>query len=166
MFSRFNKKLHLECTAPFLGYVSIPDELGGTIKGDARLYRDMAFLDGHLKFLDLSLWIRPATSSGAWSRQNMISGFKAIERCNPQTNLLPGHEVVCRSFKNLLICQPVVSLQDLQVDEAPILYFTVKTHTDDDNASVLAVDMRTKKIMGVAPFFQRFEVINFTYMHT
>jgi hypothetical protein len=54
----------------------------------------------------------------------------------------------------------------LQVDEAPILYFTVKTHTDDDNASVLAVDMRTKKIMGVAPFFQRFEVINFTYMHT
>jgi hypothetical protein len=70
MFSRFNKKLHLECTAPLLGYVSIPDELGGTIKGDARLYRDMAFLDGHLKFF----WTWQLSPCGSGRRLPVVLG--------------------------------------------------------------------------------------------
>ncbi|CAN6329590.1 unnamed protein product [Urochloa humidicola] len=155
---------------PLLGYVSLPDDLGRIAKrkGDARLYRDIAFLDGHLKCVDLSsrsLWIRPATTScGAWSQQYMISSFKEIEDSNQGTDLLPGHEGVYSSFRNLLVCQPVVGLEDDH--DARILYFTIKTHHNDDHASVLEVDMVTKKIQGVAPFFSRYEIINFTYVHT
>ncbi|CAN6195489.1 unnamed protein product [Urochloa humidicola] len=153
---------------PLLGYVSLPDDLGriAKLKGDARLYRDIAFLDGHLKCVDLSsrsLWIRPATRSGAWSQQYMIRSFKEIEDSNQRTNLLPGHKDVYPSFRGLLVCQPVIGLED---DNARILYFTIKTHQKDDHASVLAVDMVTKKIQGVAAFFSRYEIINFTYVHS
>ncbi|TKW08109.1 hypothetical protein SEVIR_6G007100v4 [Setaria viridis] len=157
-------------TIPVLGYVSLPDELRRTakLKSDARLYRDIAFLDGHLKCVDLasrSLWIRPATTSGVWSQQYKITSFKEIEVNNPRTNLFPGQRGVYRqSFRNLLVCQPVVGLQD--DDAARILYFTVKVDQTDAEAAVLGVDMESKKILGVAPFFSRYEVINFNYVHT
>ncbi|XP_022683184.1 uncharacterized protein LOC111257594 [Setaria italica] len=154
---------------PVLGYVSLPDELRRTAKrGDARLYRDIAFLDGHLKCVDLlsrSLWIRPATISGVWSQQYKFRSFKEIEVNNPGTNLFPGQRGVYReSFRHLLVYQPVVGLQD--DDAARILYFTVKVDQTDAEASVLGVDMESKKILGVAPFFSRYEVINFNYVHT
>ncbi|RCV29344.1 hypothetical protein SETIT_6G005500v2 [Setaria italica] len=154
---------------PVLGYVSLPDELRRTAKrGDARLYRDIAFLDGHLKCVDLlsrSLWIRPATTSGVWSQQYKFRSFKEIEVNNPGTNLFPGQRGVYReSFRHLLVCQPVVGLQD--DDAARILYFTLKVDQTDDEASVLGVDMESKKILGVAPFFSRYGTINFNYVHT
>ncbi|CAN6343548.1 unnamed protein product [Urochloa humidicola] len=100
---------------------------------------------------------------GAWSQQYMISSFKETEDSNQGTDLLPGHKGVYESFRYLLVCQPVIGLED---DDARILYFTIKTHQNDDHASVLGVDMVTKKIQGVAPFFSRYEIINFTYVHT
>ncbi|KAF8712634.1 hypothetical protein HU200_028391 [Digitaria exilis] len=118
---------------PLVGYVKLPDELRRTarFRGDACLYRDMVFLDNHLKCVDLptrSLWIRPwpATTGGDWS-----------------------HTSVCRSFTGLNIRQPVVGLHD---DDARILYFVVKTDLTAAKGSVIALDLSTRKILGVSPF--------------
>ncbi|CAL5051262.1 unnamed protein product [Urochloa decumbens] len=152
---------------PLLDYVPLPDYLIRTarFKGDARLYRDIAFLNNHLKCVDLgslSLWIRPATTSGAWSRQYMIRNFKEIVSNNSRINLLPGHI----SFNGLRVCRPVVDLQ--HDDDARILYFTVKkVHRTDLIESMLAVDLLTKKILAVAPFVIRYTMMyDFAYMHT
>ncbi|KAF8776681.1 hypothetical protein HU200_003409 [Digitaria exilis] len=67
-----------------------------------------------------------------------------------------------RPLPYLFVCQPTVDLQD----DARVLQFTVKMHRLHDQASVLAVDMVDKKILGVTPFFSRFAVINFTHVHS
>nr|CAB3466260.1 unnamed protein product [Digitaria exilis] len=153
---------------PLLGYVKLPDDLRRMAKrkGDARLYRDIAFVDGNLKCVDLStrsLWSRQATTSfsGGWSQQYKIASFKEIEdSSNPCPDLLPGYKSMPhRSFSYLFVCQPIVDLQD----DARVLQFTVKMHRLHDQASVVAVDMVDKKILGVTPFFSRFAVINFTH---
>ncbi|KAF8667525.1 hypothetical protein HU200_052721 [Digitaria exilis] len=155
---------------PLLGYVKLPDDLRRMAKrkGDARLYRDIAFVDGNLKCVDLStrsLWSRQATTSfsGGWSQQYKIASFKEIEdSSNPCPDLLPGYKSMPhRSFSYLFVCQPIVDLQD----DARVLQFTVKMHRLHDQASVVAVDMVDKKILGVTPFFSRFAVINFTHRY-
>nr|CAB3479687.1 unnamed protein product [Digitaria exilis] len=156
---------------PLVGYVKLPDELRRTarIGGDARLYRDMVFLGNHLKCVDLptrSLWIRPwpATTGGDWSLRYMIRSFKEVANRNPRVNLLPGHTSVCRSFTGLNIRQPVVGLHD---DDARILYFVVKTDLTAAKGSVIALDMSTRKILGVSPFVTRHKFkYDFTYMPT
>ncbi|KAF8748383.1 hypothetical protein HU200_012926 [Digitaria exilis] len=154
---------------PLVGYVKLPDELRRTarFRGDACLYRDMVFLDNHLKCVDLptrSLWIRPwpATTGGDWSRRYMIRSFKEVANINPRVNLLPGHTSVCRSFTGLNIRQPVVGLHD---DDARILYFVVKTDLTAAKGSVIALDLSTRKILGVSPFVARHKY-DFTYMPT
>ncbi|KAF8712635.1 hypothetical protein HU200_028392 [Digitaria exilis] len=165
---------HLKCgehnkALPLVGYVKLPDELRRTarFRGDACLYRDMVFLDNHLKCVDLptrSLWIRPwpATTGGDWSRRYMIRSFKEVANINPRVNLLPGHTSVCRSFTGLNIRQPVVGLHD---DDARILYFVVKTDLTAAKGSVIALDLSTRKILGVSPFVARHKY-DFTYMPT
>lgn len=159
-----------QAAIPLLGYASLPDDLRRMAKrsGDARLYRDIAFLDGHLKCVDLSslaLWSRPASTSfsGGWSHQYKIASFKEIVDNSPPTNLLPGYKGMShRSFSNRFVCQPIVDLHD----DGRVLHFTVKMHQLHDQASVVAVDMVDKKILGVTPFFSRFAVINFTHVHS
>ncbi|KAF8757512.1 hypothetical protein HU200_010816 [Digitaria exilis] len=109
---------------PLLGYVSLPEDLRRNAKVD----------------------------NDAGSTQYEIESFRAIEDSSPpRTNLFPGHEGVYRSsFRHLLVCQSVVGLRD----DGRTLYFTVKTHSEDDHPSVIAVDMVEKKILQVAPSLQ------------
>nr|CAB3481852.1 unnamed protein product [Digitaria exilis] len=104
----------------------------------------------------------PATTGGDWSRRYMIRSFKEVANINPRVNLLPGHTSVCRSFTGLNIRQPVVGLHD---DDARILYFVVKTDLTAAKGSVIALDLSTRKILGVSPFVARHKY-DFTYMPT
>ncbi|KAF8776726.1 hypothetical protein HU200_003458 [Digitaria exilis] len=134
---------------PLLGYVSLPEDL----RRNAKVDNDAGSTAG---YSEVRQW--------GWIQQYEIESFRAIEDSSPpRTNLFPGHEGVYRSsFRHLLVCQSVVGLRD----DGRTLYFTVKTHSEDDHPSVIAVDMVKKKILQVAPFFSRFNIIGFTYVHS
>ncbi|RCV12845.1 hypothetical protein SETIT_2G300400v2 [Setaria italica] len=113
-----------------LRYVT-PMQNNKTLKGDVRLYRDIAVVGDRLKYdtkiMDSTdVKVHNKLCPKAWRDEGMA--------------LSP--------FRELDACQPVLGLQE----DADVVYFTTKIDRGDADARVVSVDMRKKELLGVAAF--------------
>uniref|UniRef100_A0A0A9FPR2 DUF1618 domain-containing protein n=1 Tax=Arundo donax TaxID=35708 RepID=A0A0A9FPR2_ARUDO len=67
-------------------------------------------------------------------------------------------------FKRFDICQPTLDLHE-DDDDCDIVYFMTKVNHQDKDAWVVAVDMKTKTLQGVAQF-DAGRYITFAYLHS
>ncbi|CAL4909571.1 unnamed protein product [Urochloa decumbens] len=110
------------------------------------------------------------SSSDDWRMECAIGSSDDI--CvddNPHLELLPRPEDKegrpLPPFKGLAICHPALSLSGDGDDDT--VYFMNKMFPGDDKAWVIAVNMRTKELLGVARFAaERTDVVIFTYAHS
>ncbi|CAL4894870.1 unnamed protein product [Urochloa decumbens] len=110
------------------------------------------------------------SSSDDWGMECEIESSDDI--CvddNPHLELLPRPEDKegrpLPPFKGLAICHPALSLSS--DGDHDTVYFMNKMFPGDDKAWVIAVNMRTKELVGVARFAaERTDVVIFTYAHS
>ncbi|KAK3132622.1 hypothetical protein QOZ80_6AG0525290 [Eleusine coracana subsp. coracana] len=176
---------------PVLRYVLLPQplQMNKSLKGDANLYQNIAIVNNRLKYVELQLHWKPSVvcrgyltdgwmaaifsrpisclDHDGWRRDCKMDSKELNVHGNPQFELLPkllnDEGMSLPPFKRLDVCQPVLGLQD----DADVLYFTTKINRSCDDAWVTAVDMRKKKLLGVAPFAGGRTVgINFAYVQS
>ncbi|CAN6336798.1 unnamed protein product [Urochloa humidicola] len=110
------------------------------------------------------------SSSDDWGMECEIESSDDI--CvddNPNLELLPRPEDnegrPLPPFKGLVTCHPALSLSGDDGDDT--VYFMNKMLPGDDKAWVIAVNMRTKELRGVARFAaERTEAVTFAYAHS
>ncbi|TVU36670.1 hypothetical protein EJB05_18614, partial [Eragrostis curvula] len=180
---------------PSLRYVALPPSiLPGRYKGgDPRLSRDIAVVkdkEGHMiKFVALQIHWKPGQSpfdkdgwvSRTWKRPvsatcleedawvvvcTRESSHIPVDR-NPHFQVLP--KLLDREgkpmapFRGIDVCQPTLSLSE----DNGTVYFMAKKNQYDEKAWVIAVDMRTNQLQGVAEFAaERTVFIRFAYAHS
>ncbi|CAN6171951.1 unnamed protein product [Urochloa humidicola] len=175
---------------PPLRYVPLPvTRPKKKLNGEPRLSRDIAVVDGRLKYVELQLhwknsvvvrgarlkdgWIattysRAITSllEDAWRKDYEVdSNYMNFEH-DPLTKLLPkmfnDEGMPLPPFKRLDVCQSTLAL-----DHRDIVYFMTKFERKDAKAWVVAVDMKEKVLHAVCPFSaERNTFIYFSYMHS
>lgn len=165
--------------------------------GEARLHRDIAIIGGFIKYVELetvpSLFSNHQYASDGWmawrySRPLAVANSVAaiisssddwriecsIESSSDiSVNTTPHFELLPRRhdnegqplplFKGVTICHPVLSLSD----DDNTVYFMNKIVPGDDKAWVIAVNMVTKELLGVAKFAaERTQEVPFAYAHS
>ncbi|CAL5080181.1 unnamed protein product [Urochloa decumbens] len=175
---------------PPLRYVPLPvTRPKKKLRGEPRLCRDVAVVDGRLKYVELQLhwknsvvvrgarlkdgWIaatysKAATSSleDTWSKDYEVDSNCMNFKNDPLTKLLPkmfnDEGMPLPPFKRLDVCQPTLAL-----DHHDTVYFMTKFERQDAKAWVVVVDMKKKVLQAVCPFSaERNTFINFAYMHS
>lgn len=174
-------------TISILSYVPVPSSIDKDRepRGDARLWRNIAVIQGRFKYVELkvhrkpsliydgrytttgdwaaAIFSRPAESSDddSWRQDCYIDTTKSND---PRLNLLPNKKGrAAQPLKMFHIRQPVLGLQQ----GADILFFTAKPARLSENAWVVATDMRKKALHGVAAFSAARTVgIDFAYIES
>ncbi|XP_062204833.1 uncharacterized protein LOC133906889 [Phragmites australis] len=147
--------------------------------------RDIAFVEGHIKYVEMPMNVKTSTScvaskAATWS-------MPATTSCQEDTWLLEGNIEVSkiRDDENLLCSEllrmwkydegkPKPTMESLHTGHPTlslrnngIVYFMTKVASMDSKACVIAVDMSEGTIQGVARFgAERTGGISFTYMHS
>ncbi|KAK3150357.1 hypothetical protein QOZ80_3AG0232200 [Eleusine coracana subsp. coracana] len=183
---------------PILSFVPTPSSIDKdkVPRGDARLWRNIAVVDGRLKYVELQLhwdptllseglyitdgWVaatfsRPTDISSSdnngdssWRQDCYIDTKKNNFRNDPLLKLLPkASSYDCR--------KPALPLERLHIRQpvlglqegADIIFFTAKVGRLSENAWVVALDIRNKALVGVAAFSAaRIVGIDFAYIQS
>ncbi|KAK3155040.1 hypothetical protein QOZ80_2BG0198050 [Eleusine coracana subsp. coracana] len=171
-----------ETQNPKLRYIPLPDELRAELnmdQDDARLFRDIAFVDGRIKFVAMgdrrpwlaASWSRTSSLEDAWRKDCDIQSSN-MDVTNPQFEILPKHHQGAGDeggppFQWLWIMQPTLSLHDDDDDGDATVYFMVTNYDHDTDAWVIAVDMVKNKLQGVVQFdAERYVPVDFAYVHS
>ncbi|XBI52497.1 hypothetical protein VPH35_034861 [Triticum aestivum] len=148
-----------------LRYVPLPKPMQPDndlrLHGFSSFFRDIAVVNGRIKFVDLRLHASPGsrTPNGwtavTWSMAPGDSGF------NLERELKSG-DMVTPLEPSLFVAHPALSSHDDDV-----LYLMTKTSMDDSVSQVIAVNMKNKKLERSAKYTtQREACMDFAYTRT
>ncbi|XBI98887.1 hypothetical protein VPH35_019071 [Triticum aestivum] len=148
-----------------LRYVPLPEPMQPDndlrLHGFSSFFRDIAVVNGRIKFVDLQLHANPGsrTPNGwtavTWSMAPGDSGFNLDRELNSRDMDNPMEP-------SLFAANPTLSSHDDDV-----LYLMTKTSMDDSASQVIAVNMKNKKLERAAKYTtQREACMDFAYTHT
>ncbi|KAK3121712.1 hypothetical protein QOZ80_8BG0659480 [Eleusine coracana subsp. coracana] len=170
---------------PPLRYLELPSPKN-LPSDEARLARDIVVVKDQLKFVELQVhwkksimckgqwyedgwvaatWTRPANCfTGSWCKEQVVDTKTMNFKDNPYLKLLPkvrnDEDMVLPPFKRISVCQPIFG-------DDSILYLMAKFRRQDDNGWIVAVDMNSKSLIGVAPSIVAINrLIPFSYTHS
>uniref|UniRef100_A0A0E0B6M0 DUF1618 domain-containing protein n=1 Tax=Oryza glumipatula TaxID=40148 RepID=A0A0E0B6M0_9ORYZ len=138
--------------------------------GDAQEFRDIAVVQGYIKYVEIQSCISDGWVAATWSRKITLDSWEGGWRKDCELHVsdisgslpeLLGDEEARTAQLNLQSLHtgnPTTSLQDDDV-----VYFLAKVGLRDDKSYVLAVNMRSKTLQGAACFgAERVLDMNFT----
>lgn len=149
-----------------LRYVPVPEPMQPDndlrLHGLSSYFRDIAVVNGRIKFVDLQLHASPGsrTPNGwtavTWSMAPGDSGFTKDGELNSRDMVINPME------PSLFVAHPTLSSYDDDV-----LYLMTKTSLDDIASQVIAVNMKNKKLERAAKYTtQRDACMDFAYKRT
>ncbi|XBI88807.1 hypothetical protein VPH35_026723 [Triticum aestivum] len=149
-----------------LCYIPLPEPMQPhndlRLFGFSSFFRDIAVVDGRIKFVDLQLHASPGSltpnrwTAVTWSMAAGDSGFR-------EDMVLNSGDIINNALQtSLFVAHPKLSSHD---DD--LLYLMTKVSLDDRVACVIAVDMRKKKVQRMVKFtIQREACTDFAYIRT
>uniref|UniRef100_A0A0E0M4K7 DUF1618 domain-containing protein n=1 Tax=Oryza punctata TaxID=4537 RepID=A0A0E0M4K7_ORYPU len=158
---------------PELHFIPLPPPLKADkeLVGDARVFRDIAVVQGYIKFVEIQSYISDGWVAATWSRKITLDSWEGhwhkdcelhvSDISGSLPDLLGDEEATTPhlSLQSLCTGNPTISLHDYDV-----VYFLAKVHLRDNKSYVLAVNMRSKTLQGAACFgAERMVGMSFTY---
>lgn len=176
---------------PPLRYVPLPTRWNSW--ADARNSRDIALVNGRIKFVHLRFhtkvskvfrghrlnngwvavtWSRAAATCStdvAWCKDSEVDSNHLNFTKSAHLGIMPkvfnDEDMPLPPFKRLEICRPTLGLHD--DGEQNTVYIMAKINRADNAAWVIAVDTKDKTVKDVSRFAaERTTCITFTYMHS